>query len=68
VAPGLDPADVCAHAWRSLFHAPTPSRLTECVVDGGGIGVFPYPASMDPQEACSSIGAALPDPADRTGG
>ncbi len=64
----LAPADVCAHAWRTMFHSSAPSRLTECVVEGGGIGVFPYPASMDPQEACNSIDAALPDAADGTGG
>lgn len=68
VPPGFTPADACAQAWRSMFHAPAPTRLTECVVEGGGIGVFPYPASMDARGACISIGAALPEAADRTGG
>jgi hypothetical protein len=65
---GLTPAEACAHEWRTRFHTSAPSRLAECVVEGGGIGVFPYPASMDARDACISIGAALPDTAGRTGG
>jgi hypothetical protein len=68
VPPDLTPVDACAQAWRSMFHAPAPARLTDCVVEGGGIGVFPYPASMDARAACSSIGAALPDVAGPPGG
>jgi hypothetical protein len=64
---GATPVDACAQAWRSIFHAPAPTRLTECVIERGAIGVFPYPASMDAQEACNSIDASLPDETDRTG-
>ncbi len=42
------------------FHVPAPPRLAGCVLDGGAVGVFPYPASMDEREACSSTGAAIP--------
>ena len=65
---GVTPVDACTQAWRSMFHAPAPTRLTECVIERGAIGVFPYPASMDAQEACNSIDASLPDEADLTGG
>jgi hypothetical protein len=68
VRPDLTPAEACAQAWPNWFRAPVPARLTECVVEGGGIGVFPYPASMDPRGACNSIDAALSDSTDRPGG
>lgn len=68
VRPGFSPVEACAQIWPNRFNAPAPAQLTECVVEGGGIGVFPYPASMDPREACSSIDAALPVEADRPGG
>lgn len=65
---GATPVDACAQAWQSMFHTPAPTRLTECLIERGAIGVFPYPASMDAREACNSIDAALPDAADRAGG
>jgi len=68
VRPGLTPVEACAQIWSNRFDAPAPSRLTACVVEGGGIGVFPYPASMDARGACISIGAAFPDATGRTGG
>jgi hypothetical protein len=68
VPPGLTPIQACAQIWPNRFDTPAPSRLTECVVEGGGIGVFPYPASMDAGEVCSSIGAAPPDAVGPPGG
>jgi hypothetical protein len=68
VRPDLTPAEACAQDWPNWFDAPVPTRLTACVMEGGGTGVFPYPASMDAGGACTSIGAALLDVADRTGG
>lgn len=60
VAEGSIPTEVCSREWPSYFNASAPPRLAECVLEGGAIGVFPYPASMDEREACSSIGAAIP--------
>jgi hypothetical protein len=54
------PVEVCVDEWPRYFHIPAPASLTTCVLDEGGVGVFPYPASMDAREACSSIGAAIP--------
>jgi hypothetical protein len=68
VLDGSSASSTCSREWSRIFGVPAPARLVACVVDGGGIGVFPYPASMDSREACSSIGAALPDRADAPGG
>jgi hypothetical protein len=68
VPSGASASDACSREWRRIFGVAAPPRLVECVVSGGGIGVFPYPASMARSEACSSIGAVLPDLAETPGG
>jgi hypothetical protein len=59
----LGPAGVCARGWAMAFGEPAPGALVTCIVEGGGTGVFPNRAELSPDEACSSIGAALPEDA-----
>lgn len=61
---GLSPAGICAREWTAAFGEPAPDSLVTCIVEGGGTGVFPNPESLDPAEACGSIGASLPETAD----
>jgi hypothetical protein len=56
----LTPAAACAARWQSAFGTSTPSILVTCVVSGGGTGVFPNNGQLAPEQACASIGAALP--------
>ena len=56
---GRDPADACAARWMEQFGVRAPARLTTCVLDAGGTGVFPYPDSMTAEDACSSLGAGV---------
>ncbi|HEV8564340.1 MAG TPA: hypothetical protein VGR41_05465 [Actinomycetota bacterium] len=60
---GRDPIDACIQEWERTGQR-VPPRLTACVIDEGGTGVFPYPEGMTPAGACSSISARVfePDP------
>ena len=61
-----DPIDACVAQWAHDFGVAAPPRLTACVLDGGGSGVFPYPDAMTPTEACLSVGAAVLEPGSRS--
>ena len=59
--PGMTPVQACRAAWASFTDGQSaPADLVVCVVDGGGTGVFPNRDGMSAEEACGSIGAALP--------
>lgn len=57
---GVGAAGICAAQWPAVFGEPAPRDLVTCIVEGGGVGVFPNAESLPADEACSSIGASLP--------
>jgi hypothetical protein len=57
----------CSVEWQAQG-APVPAGVVTCVVSGGGTGVFPNESGMSAADACTSIGASLPDDGAHYGG
>jgi len=57
--PIVDPAGACEKVWRRQGRTP-PAAMVACVPPGLSTYVFPKPPGMRDEDACASIGAALP--------
>lgn len=57
---GMAAAGICAQEWAAQGH-PVGENLVTCVVNGGGLGVFPNSSGLSAEDACASIGAAVPE-------
>jgi hypothetical protein len=57
--PLADPIGACQNVWRRHSRTP-PAAMVACVPPGLSTYVYPKPPGMRDEDACASIGAALP--------